>query len=152
MNNNNVLMILERSGSNLEVNKSNNEYVLEGIFAQFGVENNNHRIYEMSLRFPLKHPQERVLLFVRLLNRTCVSFPQAQTHRHIISRLYFPHGSITVRFPNVFPDILLISDIMLSRSVSDRLLEVKWHIRRRDSFEAHIRIIDTIEVSLSTPP
>ena len=52
MNNNNVLMILERSGSNLEVNKSNNEYVLEGIFAQFGVENNNHRIYEEKEYLP----------------------------------------------------------------------------------------------------
>ena len=52
MNNNNVLMILERSGSNLEVNKSNSEYVLEGIFAQFGVENNNHRIYEEKEYLP----------------------------------------------------------------------------------------------------
>ena len=41
-NNNNVLMILERSGANLEISKKDNEYVLEGVFAQFGVENNNH--------------------------------------------------------------------------------------------------------------
>ena len=40
------LMILERSGENLTINKNNNDYVLEGVFAQFGVENNNHRIYE----------------------------------------------------------------------------------------------------------
>jgi hypothetical protein len=52
MSKNNVLMILERSGSNLEVNKSNDEYVLEGIFAQFGVENNNHRIYEEKEYLP----------------------------------------------------------------------------------------------------
>lgn len=45
-------MILERSGANLEVNKSNNEYVLEGVFAQFGVENNNHRIYEEKEYLP----------------------------------------------------------------------------------------------------
>ena len=41
-----LLMILERSGESLSVSKTNDEYVLEGIFAQFGIENNNHRIYE----------------------------------------------------------------------------------------------------------
>ena len=40
------LMILERSGANLELSKKDNEYVLEGIFEKFGVENNNNRIYE----------------------------------------------------------------------------------------------------------
>jgi len=51
-NKNNVLMILERSGANLEISKKDNEYVLEGIFAQFGVENNNHRIYEEKEYLP----------------------------------------------------------------------------------------------------
>ena len=51
-NNNNVLMILERSGANLEISKKDNEYVLEGVFAQFGVENNNHRIYEEKEYLP----------------------------------------------------------------------------------------------------
>ena len=46
------LMILERSGANLELSKKDNEYVLEGIFAQFGVENNNHRIYEEKEYLP----------------------------------------------------------------------------------------------------
>lgn len=45
-------MILERSGENLSVSKTNDEYVLEGIFAQFGVENNNHRIYEEKEYLP----------------------------------------------------------------------------------------------------
>jgi hypothetical protein len=45
-------MILERSGENLNVNKTNDEYVLEGVFAQFGVENNNHRIYEEKEYLP----------------------------------------------------------------------------------------------------
>jgi len=52
MSKNNVLMILERSGSNLEINKVNDEYVLEGVFAQFGVENNNNRIYEEKEYLP----------------------------------------------------------------------------------------------------
>lgn len=51
-NNKQLLMILERSGENLSVNKTNDEYVLEGIFAQFGVENNNHRIYEEKEYLP----------------------------------------------------------------------------------------------------
>jgi len=45
-------MILERSGENLNVSKTNEEYVLEGVFAQFGVENNNHRIYEEKEYLP----------------------------------------------------------------------------------------------------
>ncbi len=45
-------MILERSGENLSVSKSNDDYVLEGVFAQFGVENNNHRIYEEKEYLP----------------------------------------------------------------------------------------------------
>jgi len=45
-------MILERSGENLSIDKKDNEYVLEGVFAQFGVENNNHRIYEEKEYLP----------------------------------------------------------------------------------------------------
>jgi len=53
MSNNKFVMILERSGENLTVSKKNdNDYVLEGIFAQFGVENNNHRIYEEKEYLP----------------------------------------------------------------------------------------------------
>ena len=52
MSNKQVLMILERSGENLAINKTNNEYVLEGVFAKFGVENNNHRIYEEKEYLP----------------------------------------------------------------------------------------------------
>ena len=51
-NNKQLLMILERSGENLSVSKTNDEYVLEGVFAQFGVENNNHRIYEEKEYLP----------------------------------------------------------------------------------------------------
>jgi hypothetical protein len=51
-NNKQYLMILERSGENLSIDKKDNEYVLEGVFAQFGVENNNHRIYEEKEYLP----------------------------------------------------------------------------------------------------
>lgn len=52
MNSNNVLLILERANGNLQVNKESGDYVLEGIFAQFGVENNNKRIYEEKEYLP----------------------------------------------------------------------------------------------------
>ena len=63
MSKNQVLMILERSGENLAINKSNNEYVLEGVFAKFGVENNNHRIYEEKEYLPhLEYLKKKIQL------------------------------------------------------------------------------------------
>lgn len=39
------VMILEKSSDSLSLKKEDNKYVLEGIFAEFGVKNNNDRIY-----------------------------------------------------------------------------------------------------------
>lgn len=56
-----LVMILERSNGNLQVDKNNDEYVLEGVFAQFGVENNNHRIYEEKEYLPhLDYLQKKI--------------------------------------------------------------------------------------------
>lgn len=56
-----VLLILERSSSNLVVNKESGDYILEGIFAQFGVENNNKRIYEEKEYLPhLEYLQKKI--------------------------------------------------------------------------------------------
>jgi hypothetical protein len=64
-NKNNLLMILERSGANLEISKKDNEYILEGIFAQFGVENNNHRIYEEKEYLPhLDYLKKKILMLL----------------------------------------------------------------------------------------
>lgn len=52
MENKSVLLILERSSANLTVDKESGDYVLEGIFAQFGVENNNKRVYEEKEYLP----------------------------------------------------------------------------------------------------
>ena len=46
------LLILERSSANLTRTKDNENYVLEGIFAEFGKENNNNRIYEEDEYLP----------------------------------------------------------------------------------------------------
>jgi len=50
---NNVYLLLERSNHNLNFTKeSNGDIVLEGVFAEFGVENNNERIYEENEYLP----------------------------------------------------------------------------------------------------
>lgn len=60
-------MILERSNNNLNVDRSSDEYVLEGVFAQFGVENNNHRIYEEKEYLPHLDYLEKKIKENRLL-------------------------------------------------------------------------------------
>jgi hypothetical protein len=53
MNNNaKLVMILEKSSHNLEISKDGDDVILQGIFAQFGVVNNNDRIYEESEYLP----------------------------------------------------------------------------------------------------
>ena len=56
------VLILEKSGSNLESKKSENgEYFLEGTAAVFGVENSNHRIYEEKEYLPhLDYLQKKI--------------------------------------------------------------------------------------------
>lgn len=52
MSDKNLVLILERSNSNLKVDTDSGDYILEGVFAQFGVENNNKRIYEEKEYLP----------------------------------------------------------------------------------------------------
>jgi hypothetical protein len=47
-----LVMILEKSSQNLDISQDGNEVVLEGIFAQFGVVNNNDRLYEEAEYLP----------------------------------------------------------------------------------------------------
>lgn len=47
-----LVMILEKSSQNLDIRQDGAEVVLEGIFAQFGVVNNNDRLYEESEYLP----------------------------------------------------------------------------------------------------
>jgi hypothetical protein len=67
MSNQKLVMILERSNNNLSIDRSSNEYVLEGVFAQFGVENNNHRIYEEKEYLPHLDYLEKKIKENRLL-------------------------------------------------------------------------------------
>jgi len=52
MADNKIVLVLEKSSQNLDVSREGNEVVLEGIFAQFGVVNNNDRIYEENEYLP----------------------------------------------------------------------------------------------------
>ncbi len=59
------VMILYSSWKNLpttvQVAKNNNDYILEGIAAVFGQENNNHRIYEEKEYLPhLDYLQKKI--------------------------------------------------------------------------------------------
>ncbi len=47
-----LLMILERSSSNLQKITKNGKTILEGVFAEFGIENRNGRIYEEKEYLP----------------------------------------------------------------------------------------------------
>ena len=40
------VLILEKAGKNLQTKKVGNDYFLEGVACNFGVENSNKRIYE----------------------------------------------------------------------------------------------------------
>jgi hypothetical protein len=44
--NNQYLLVVERSESQLVTSKTNDKYVLEGVFSECGVKNNNNRIYD----------------------------------------------------------------------------------------------------------
>lgn len=59
--NDKVVLILEKSSENLKPIKDNNDVILEGIFTQFGVVNNNDRIYEEEEYLPhLKYLQKKI--------------------------------------------------------------------------------------------
>lgn len=59
-----VVLIVENSNHKLQVKeRKNDRYVLEGVFCQFGVENNNRRIYEEKEYLPhLDYLQDKIKL------------------------------------------------------------------------------------------
>jgi len=56
-----IYLIVENSSTNLKLNQTGNDYILEGVFAEFGVENNNERIYEENEYLPhLDYLKEKI--------------------------------------------------------------------------------------------
>ena len=59
--NDKIVLILEKSSENLTSVKDGNDVILEGIFAQFGIVNNNDRIYEEEEYLPhVKYLQKKI--------------------------------------------------------------------------------------------
>lgn len=55
------VLVLEKSTASLKVDRNNNDYILEGIAAVFGQENNNNRIYEEKEYLPhLDYLQKKI--------------------------------------------------------------------------------------------
>lgn len=52
MTDNKVLLVLERSSSELKATNSDGSYVLEGVFGEIGVKNRNNRIYDENEYLP----------------------------------------------------------------------------------------------------
>jgi len=61
MADNQYLLVVERSSSELSYNNESGEYILEGIFGEIGVKNKNNRIYDESEYVPqIKALQEKI--------------------------------------------------------------------------------------------
>jgi hypothetical protein len=61
MANNQYLLVVERSSSELSYNNESGEYILEGVFGEIGVKNKNNRIYDESEYVPqIKSLQEKI--------------------------------------------------------------------------------------------
>jgi len=58
---NQYLLVVERSSSELSYNNESGEYILEGVFGEIGVKNKNNRIYDESEYVPqIKSLQEKI--------------------------------------------------------------------------------------------
>lgn len=61
MSQNQYLLVVERSSSELSYNNESGEYILEGVFGEIGVKNKNNRIYDESEYVPqIKSLQEKI--------------------------------------------------------------------------------------------
>ena len=64
-----TLLILERSGENLNYTKDNGSIILSGVFTEIGVKNKNNRIYEEAEVLPhINELQEKIKHILCLVN------------------------------------------------------------------------------------
>jgi hypothetical protein len=112
--NSKVVLVLEKSSHNLGVTKDGNEVVLEGVFAQFGVVNNNDRLYEESEYLPhleylnkkigdkrllgeLDHPKESFDISLSKVSHLVEKLEYDKAKRQIVGRVRLldtPSGKI----------------------------------------------------------
>ena len=95
------VMILEQTGINLKAKQmADNVWILEGVFAEFGVENNNKRIYEEKEYLPhLEYLQEKIkagALYGELDHPEKFE-TSLKNVSHLVESLWFDEKSRTVR-------------------------------------------------------
>ena len=95
------VMILEQTGVNLKAKQlKGNTWILEGVFAEFGVENNNKRIYEEKEYLPhLDYLQEKIkagALYGELDHPEKFD-TSLKNVSHLVESLWFDEKSRTVR-------------------------------------------------------
>ena len=107
--NDKLLMILERSSQNLQKITKNEKVMLEGVFAEFGIENRNGRIYEEKEYLPhleylkkdianknllgeLDHP-ERFEVALGSVSHRITELWYDQTKRQVLGRLEILDGT-----------------------------------------------------------
>lgn len=100
-NNSKPVLIVEQSQHLLESKKSqDNSYILEGIFAEFGVKNNNNRIYEAEEYIPhLEYLKEKIRedRLVGELDHPEKFDVSLKNVSHIIENLEYDEKTATVR-------------------------------------------------------
>jgi len=104
------VLVLENSKTVLKVDKDNNDYILEGIAAVFGQENNNHRIYEEKEYLPhLEYLQQKISRKRLLgeLDHPANFETSLKNASHVVERLDYDkdqrHVKIRVRLINGHP-------------------------------------------------
>ena len=94
------ILILEKSNSNLTAKKSGKDYILEGVAAVFGKENENRRIYEEQEYLPhMEYLQEKIdsKRLVGELDHPKEFDVSLKNISHIVEELKYNKGDRTVR-------------------------------------------------------
>lgn len=94
------LLIIERSETPLKIEKQDDSYILEGIFTEFGVKNNNDRIYEEKQFLPhldyLKEKIEKKRLLGELDHPSQFDISLSKVS-HIIEKLEYDKENRVIR-------------------------------------------------------
>lgn len=94
------LLILERSAVNLSTIKEDGKYILEGVFTEIGVKNNNNRIYDKSEVMPHLKALQEELKNNKLLGELDhpASFDiSLKNVSHVIESLEYDNATDTIR-------------------------------------------------------
>ena len=93
--NNHYLLVVERSESQLSISKTDEKYVLEGVFTEIGVKNNNNRIYDEKEVLPHINELKKMCEGNKLLGE--LDHPKSfdislKNASHVIEDLYYDKG------------------------------------------------------------